>query len=255
MKPGAWRRCLACCEGKNPVTWAAQFHLEKSQDCSKSARRADLTVLNSADGTSTIYRCKTCASKKEQFTCTVCNRKKERQEFRGRLNQKKTILRCNECRTCDTCGDLFEDAKHFVCNTRQCVKCVTHTCTVCGQSKRADNFQAMHIKNLNRNIGQQTKLQCNECSTAKRYACAAPPCKQFKPLRPESSFNPQQIKRMKTKGEQLTLVCRSCTDLGYSGRTNGTTTYQCARCGEHLGHQRFTSNALKNKQRRPHSNL
>ena len=128
-----------------------------------------------------------------------------------------------------------------------------HKCTVCGQSKKAGEFplkQVDHVRN-----GHQTKLQCNECSTAKRYACSAPPCQQKQTLHPDSSFDPRQIKRMKTKGEQPTLVCRSCTELGYSGGKNGTTTYQCARCRQNLGHGRFTSKALNNKQQRTKSDL
>ena len=152
VEPGAWRRCLACCEGKNPVTENAQFKIGKCNDCSKTLRLTDLTALSVADDTAPIYYCKTCAGKHKKFTCTVCNRDKERYEFREQnlRNLKRAIRRCNECRTCDTCGRFFEDAKQFVCNTRQCLNCVTHKCTLCEKFKKAGEFQAQQLWNVNR---------------------------------------------------------------------------------------------------------
>ena len=60
---------------------------------------------------------------------------------------------------------------------------------------------------------------------------------------------------MKTKGKKPILICRSCTNVGFSSGKNGTTAYQCAKCLRCLGHGRFTSKALDNKYARPKSNL
>ena len=256
VQPGAWRRCLACCEGRNPVTAAAQFRIEKCNDCSNSLRLMDLTAVRVAEDTATIYRCKTCARKREKFTCTVCNLDKERHEFQARRcnrDMNRAIRRCNECRICDTCGRFWADAKQFVCNTRRCLNCVTHKCTLCLKFKKASEFKAKQLENVS--IQQQKKLECKECLASERHACQAPPCKQKKAEHPESSFDPQQIQSMKTKGKKPTLICRSCRSVGFSSGKNGTTAYQCAKCLQYLGHGRFTTIALNNKQKRPTSNL
>ena len=253
VQPGAWRRCLACCEGRNPVTAAAQFRIEKCNDCSNSLRLMDLTAVRVGEDTATIYRCKTCSRKHEKFTCTVCNRDRERHEFQDRHVMNRAIRRCNECRICDTCGRFFADAKQFVCNTRRCVNCVTHKCTLCLKFKKTSEFQAKQLEHVR--MKQQKKLECKECLASERHACQAPPCKQKKAEHPESSFDPLQIHDMKSKGHKYILICRSCRELGFSSGRNGTTPYRCAECKQNLGHGRFTTKALNNKQQRPKGNL
>ena len=200
-----------------------------------------------------MWRCKTCSKKTQKFMCTVCHKSKERNEFQARPENNKAILRCNDCRTCITCGEFYKDARHFVCNTRQCAKCTKHVCTFCNRSQAAKEFDGKQIEHANE--GQQTKLKCKTCSQAKHYACAAPPCKKKETLMPASSFDAETLHKAKKKGSDFTMICKRCAELGYSSGKNGTQTYRCARCMHNLGHRRFTSNALDNKKKRPNSDL
>ena len=250
---GSWRRCTACREGSDPQRWKARFALQVCYDCSKSMRRSDMETIQMGGDVSEAYRCKACTKGKEHFMCTVCNRHKEKKEFQERVDKAQTIRRCNECRTCSGCDTFYKDARHFLCNTRRCVRCVEHTCSVCKQSQKAEAFDAKQLDNNRRTI--QTKLKCKTCSEARHYACAAPPCQKKTALMPESSFPAETVQKAKKKGAEFVMICMRCVELGYSSGRNGTNTYRCARCMQDLGHQRFTSRALNDKQKRPYSSL
>ena len=212
-----------------------------------------METIQVGDDMSAAYRCKACVKGKELFICTVCSRHKEKKDFLGRVDKAQTIRRCSECRTCSGCGTFFKDARHFLCNTRRCARCVEHTCSVCKQSQKAEAFDATQIGNARKTTSP--KLKCKTCSETKHYAGAAPPCKKKTALMPESCFDAENLRKAKRKGSEFVMICRRCVELGYSCGRNGTNTYRCARCMQDLGHQRFTSRALNDKQKRPYSSL
>ena len=251
---GSWRRCTACCDGTDPRKWKGQFEIQTCHDCSQSMRRSDLEEVRLEKEERLIYRCKKCVKDKDQVLCTVCKRWRDKDRFLARSSRlQKCIARCTDCRTCESCGAYFADARHFVCNTKRCIACTLHECTVCNIEKTRKEFTTKQRENVQ--CGYQTKLVCNTCAKAKLYPCAAEPCRMQEQQKREQDFDAAVWKNKVKHGEHAVLICRTCAELGYSTRNGGTVSHRCARCRQSLGHCRFTKTPLSNKKQRPDATL
>ena len=52
-----------------------------------------------------------------------------------------------------------------------------------------------------------------------------------------------------------TLICESCTGLGYATHKNGTQEHRCDHCSKSFGPAHFDARALHNKNQRPDATL
>ena len=212
---------------------------------------------HSGDEASLRYQCKPCFRNEAKIFCTVCKKDKSKREFdlKKLHNNKSAITRCRECQTCDTCGLFFDDARQLQCNVARCTKCILHKCTDCLLEKPSSDFLKRQIEHMME--GQQQKLCCSACRDKIVYACDAPPCngrgKRIK--KPKSEFDALQVASWQKDRSRVTLICKTCSDLGFSSKKGGTDGFSCARCRGSFGPGRFNAKQLDNKKQRPTTTL
>ena len=235
IKPGHWRRCLACkntevdnpdastivcscCQKQRSMQYfedgaefcmscvlQLQFKVEVCKKCGKHVRRMECAdALQMSEN----YACLSCAPLLRDLECTVCRSTQNILAFPQRQRSADaSVRRCQSCSLqCSECQRLMTDCRSFATNSSECWACYRkrdlHTCDACEQVLDMTVFNA------------------------------------------DVLHNSRTMSRKK--------VCLQCEEIGYSVRD--TNSYQCAG-GHWRGHLRFESQLLYNVNRENTSTL
>ena len=224
-------------------------------------------------------RCKgTCAALKTRLEFTPG-------EWQHAAKPASTQGRCNDCvlrgqvqKWCAGCEKKYPQKDHFTDHMwshrgdqeRKCRKCTDE-----GKKGPTDKWcagcekyypQKDHFTDHMWSKRGDTERKCQKCTDdgkrnrvhkhagqeAETYPCAAPDCTDQHVKKHASAFDKWVLQNFKNHGR--TLVCKVCSENGYSARTGGLEKHVCSICGPG-GHNKFDKKDLNNKQTRPNMNL
>ena len=241
IKPGHWRRCLACknmpeidlqdacfrkCSGCQQNRCEShfeessqfcmscvlqfQFKVEICKHCGKHVRRMEcadaLQVLDE-------YTCLSCAPLMRDLECTVCKSTVNILAFPMQQRQPDArIRRCQFCSLqCSTCQRLITNCSSFATNSSECWACYKqrdlHTCNACEQTFEAIAFNADVLHNSQTKKRKKVCLQCEELGYSVRdtkpYQCEGGHSRGHLKFQRQLiwDFNREQIR---------TIVCLDC---------------------------------------------
>ena len=112
--------------------------------------------------------CSACSPQHQKYTCTVCDKTKERRQFDARALQRQkrsSILRCKACFTCNICHEQKSDGRCFETATRRCWVCRPSRmfrCDVCGDSKGEAHFAPHVLENAQKHSRKRVCMMCSE---------------------------------------------------------------------------------------------
>ena len=276
IAPGRWSTCSACAEAHSAAqlisrdalqqklcancgeeklntyfaegcTWCSPCELRKSfcrQECGSCRKWKYTHAFTAGDDemAESLPICSACSPQHQKYTCTVCDKIKERRQFDARAlhrQKRSSIVRCKACFTCNICHEQKSGGRCFETATRHCWVCRPSRmfrCDVCGDSKGEAHFAPNVLENAQRHSRKRVCMLCSEkgysARDTKTYHCRRG-C-QWGHLK----FGRCNLCNHKAKNRCDTLLCLRCRE----------TEVACDACGELKGEQDFNLRIMTNSR-------
>ena len=178
---------------------------------------------HAAKPSSTSGRCTVCL-RSGNWMCKSCKKKKPKMEFAMWTDAHPTS-RPDRTTRCDSCMLLLQK-----------------------QQQQEEEIRKSNMAQVVILSSKQVVKGSAGAKQAEMYPCAAPDCAEQHVQKHADAFDKWILQNF--KDHKRTLICKVCSEKGYSVRAGGLQKHVCTMCGPG-GHNMFDKNDLNNKRKRP----